>query len=142
MCLQSVCMCDVFCMYFRCMLYVLYISHRMCLYRCDQQLFVQKIQAYTCNTGNKNWGCPADLLTYQTVLNPKVHGHTSRAPPIGIEPMSPPTQAVALPTKSQIPTGNTIHTQTRNTNNIHSTYNINQYGCLCMYVYICLCIMY
>jgi hypothetical protein len=50
-----------------------------------------------------NWGCPADLLTNQTVLNPKVHGHTSRAPPVGIEPTSPPTQAVALPTKPQIP---------------------------------------
>ena len=50
----------------------------------------------------KNWGCPADLLTNQTVLNSKVHGHTSRAPPVGIEPTSPPTQAVALPTKPQI----------------------------------------
>ncbi len=26
-----------------------------------------------------NWGCPADLLTNQTVLDPKVHCHTSRA---------------------------------------------------------------
>jgi hypothetical protein len=26
-----------------------------------------------------DWGCPADLLTNQIVLNPKVHGHTSRA---------------------------------------------------------------
>ena len=52
-----------------------------------------------------NWGCPADLLTnhWQTVQDPKVHGHTSRAQQVGIEPTSPPTQAVALPTKPQIP---------------------------------------
>ena len=36
-----------------------------------------------------NWGCPADLLTNQTVQDPKVHGHTSRMPPIGIESTSP-----------------------------------------------------
>jgi hypothetical protein len=51
----------------------------------------------------KNWGCPADLLTSQTVLNPKVHCHTWRALPIGIEPKSPLMQADALPTKPQIP---------------------------------------
>ncbi len=55
----------------------------------------------------KNWGCPADhdfkLLTNQTVLDPKVHCYTSRAPQVGIEPTSPPTQVVALPTKPQIP---------------------------------------
>jgi hypothetical protein len=50
-----------------------------------------------------NWGCPADLITNQTFLNLKVHGHTSRAPQVGIEPTSLPTQAVALPTKPQIP---------------------------------------
>jgi hypothetical protein len=33
-----------------------------------------------------NWGCTADLLTNQTVLDPKVHCHTSRAPQVGIEP--------------------------------------------------------
>jgi hypothetical protein len=31
-------------------------------------------------------GCPADLLNNQTVQDPNVHGHTSRAPPVGIEP--------------------------------------------------------
>jgi hypothetical protein len=41
-------------------------------------------------------GQPAELLTIQAVLNPKVHGHTSRAPPIGIEPTSPPTEAADL----------------------------------------------
>ena len=49
------------------------------------------------------WGCPADSLTNQAVLDQKVHGHTSRAPPVGIEPTSPPTKVVALPTKPQIP---------------------------------------
>ncbi len=40
----------------------------------------------------QNWGCPADLLTNQTVLDPKAHRHTSRAPQVGIEPTegSPP----------------------------------------------------
>jgi hypothetical protein len=47
-----------------------------------------------------NWGCPVDLLTNQTVLDPKVH--TSREPQVGIEPTSPPTKVVALPTKPQI----------------------------------------
>ena len=50
----------------------------------------------------KNWGCPAELLTNQTVLNQKVHDHTLRAPQVGIKPTSPPMQAVALPTKPQI----------------------------------------
>ncbi len=50
-----------------------------------------------------NWGCPADLLTNQTVLDPKVHCHTSRAPQVGIEPTSSATEVVALPTKPQIP---------------------------------------
>ncbi len=54
----------------------------------------------------QNWGCPADLLTNQAVLDPKVHGHTSRAPPVGIEPTSPPTKVVALPTKPQIQVSN------------------------------------
>ncbi len=52
-----------------------------------------------------NWGCPADLLTNQTVLDPKVHCHTSRAPQVGIEPTSPPTKVVAVPTQPQIPAG-------------------------------------
>ncbi len=51
----------------------------------------------------KNWGCPADLLTNQMVLDPKVHCHTSRAPQIGIEPTSLLMKVVALPTKPQIP---------------------------------------
>jgi hypothetical protein len=34
---------------------------------------------------------PAELLTIQAVLNPKVHCHTLRAPPVGIEPSSPLT---------------------------------------------------
>ncbi len=51
----------------------------------------------------KNWGCPAELLTNQTVLDPKVHCHTSRAAQVGIEPTSPPTKVVALPTTPQIP---------------------------------------
>ncbi len=50
-----------------------------------------------------NWGCPADLLTNQTVLDPKVHCHTLRAQQVGIEPTSHPTKGVALPTKPQIP---------------------------------------
>ena len=50
-----------------------------------------------------NWGCPADLLNNQAVLDPKVHGHTSRAQPVGVEPTSPPTKVVALPTKPKIP---------------------------------------
>ena len=50
----------------------------------------------------KEWGCPADLLTSQAVLNLTVHGHTSRAPPVGINPTSPPTKVVALPTKPQM----------------------------------------
>ncbi len=49
-----------------------------------------------------NWGCPADLLTDQTVLDPKVHCHTWRAQQVGIEPTSPLTKVVALPTKPQI----------------------------------------
>ncbi len=57
-----------------------------------------------------NWGCPADLLTNQTVQDPKVHCHTSRAQQVGIEPTSPPTKAVALPTKPQIPTYGDIYT--------------------------------
>ncbi len=50
-----------------------------------------------------NWGCPDDLLTNQMVLDPTVHCHTSRAAQVGIEPTSPPTKVVALPTKPQIP---------------------------------------
>ncbi len=50
-----------------------------------------------------NGGSPADLLINQAVLNPKVHSHTSRAPPVGIEPTTPQSQAVALPTTPQIP---------------------------------------
>jgi hypothetical protein len=50
-----------------------------------------------------NGGSPADLLTNQAVLDPRVHGHTSRAPQVGIEPASPQTQAFALPTTPQIP---------------------------------------
>ncbi len=48
-----------------------------------------------------NWGCPADLLTNHTVLDPKVHCHTLRAPlaQVGIESTSLPTKVVALPTK-------------------------------------------
>ncbi len=46
--------------------------------------------------------CIMHLLTKEMVLNPKIHGHTSRAPLVGIEPTSIPTQAVALPTKPQI----------------------------------------
>jgi hypothetical protein len=38
----------------------------------------------TFNVGVLNWGCPADLLTNQTVLDPKVHRHTSRAPQVGM----------------------------------------------------------
>ncbi len=34
---------------------------------------------------NVNWGCPADLLSNQTVLDPKVHCHTARAQQVGIE---------------------------------------------------------
>ena len=41
-----------------------------------------------------NGGSPADLLINQAVLNPKVHGHTSRAPPVGIEPTTPQSQAI------------------------------------------------
>jgi hypothetical protein len=37
------------------------------------------------------------------VLDPKIHCHTSREPQVGIEPTSPPTKVVALPTKPQIP---------------------------------------
>ena len=36
-----------------------------------------------------NWGCPADLLTNQAVLDQKVHCHTSRAPPVGSNPRHP-----------------------------------------------------
>jgi hypothetical protein len=45
----------------------------------------------TYTTYNLNWGCPADLLTNQTVLDPKVHHHTSSAQQVGIEPTSSPT---------------------------------------------------
>ncbi len=51
----------------------------------------------------KNGGSPADLLIDQAVLNPKGHGHTSRAQQVGIEPTTPQSQAVALPTTPQIP---------------------------------------
>jgi hypothetical protein len=51
----------------------------------------------------ENWGCPADLLTNQTVQDPKVHCHTLRAQQVEIEPTSPPTRVVALPTMPQIP---------------------------------------
>ncbi len=45
-----------------------------------------------------NESCTADLVTNQAVLDPRVHCHTSRVPQVGIEPASPQTQAVALPT--------------------------------------------
>ncbi len=45
-------------------------------------------------------GSPADLLTNQAVLNQKVHGHTSRAPPVGIKPATPQLQAFAKPTSA------------------------------------------
>jgi hypothetical protein len=48
-------------------------------------------------------GSPADLLTNQAVLNPKVHSHTSRAQPVEIKPATPKSQAVALPTTPRIP---------------------------------------
>ena len=34
-------------------------------------------------------GANSQMLTNQAVLDPKVHGHTSRAPPVGIEPTPP-----------------------------------------------------
>ncbi len=49
---------------------------------------------YTSDLCTYNWGCPADLITNQTVLDPKVHCHTSRAQQVGIEPTSPPTKVV------------------------------------------------
>jgi hypothetical protein len=46
-------------------------------------------------------GRPADLFTDQAVLGPRVHGHTSKALPVGIEAASPQTQAIALTTTPQ-----------------------------------------
>jgi hypothetical protein len=43
-------------------------------------------------------GSPADFLTNQAILKQKVHCHTSMATPVGIEPVTPQLQAVALPT--------------------------------------------
>ncbi len=48
----------------------------------------------------KNWGCPADLLTNQTVLDPKSLPHLEGA---AGRDTSPPTKVVALPTKPQTP---------------------------------------
>ncbi len=52
----------------------------------------------------QNWGNTADLLTNQAVQDPKVpgHCHITRAQLVGIEPTSPPTKVVALPTKPRI----------------------------------------
>jgi hypothetical protein len=50
----------------------------------------------------KNWGFPTDLLTNQTVLDPTVHGHASKAPLIGTESTSIQKKVVVLPTTSQI----------------------------------------
>jgi hypothetical protein len=63
---------------------------------------VMKLDQFTL-LWTQNWGCPADLLTNQTVLDPKAHCHTLRAQHVGIEPTSPLTKVVALPTKPQIP---------------------------------------
>jgi hypothetical protein len=48
--------------------------------------------------GSPGTTSPADLLTNQAVLDPKVHCHTSRALLVGIEPVTPQSRAVALPT--------------------------------------------
>ncbi len=61
----------------------------------------------------ENWGYPADLSTNQTVLDPKVHCHTSRTQQVGIEPTSPPMKVVALPTKPHIPLNTSISSKFR-----------------------------
>ena len=48
-----------------------------------------------------NWGCPADLLINTAVLDPKVHSHTTRAPPVGIEPRHVALAAGAYATGSR-----------------------------------------
>jgi hypothetical protein len=67
------------------------------------EFIIESLYIVWCLMLYKNWGCPADLLANQTVLDPKVHCHTSRAQQVGIKPTSPPTKVVALPTEPQIP---------------------------------------
>ncbi len=60
------------------------------------------ILASTCSL-HKMGSSPADLLTNQAVLKHEVHCHTLWALPVGIEPATPQSRAVALPTAPQIP---------------------------------------